>query len=534
MFLDEEALPPEAETEHLDVVVIGAGLSGIGAAYRLQTKCPSKSFAVLEARNTIGGTWDLFRYPGIRSDSDMFTLGYPFRPWTDAKALADGPSILSYIRDTAAESGIEDRIRFRTKMVSAAWSSASARWTLQLEVSDDAGSTERRYLTCSFLYACTGYFNYEHGYRPDFDGLEDFAGKVVDPQFWPSHFDYRDKRVVVIGSGATAVTLVPSMADDAEHVTMLQRSPSYVLPLPGQDKFADTVRKLLPAKVAHRLARAKNIAVTQSFYQLCRRFPGIAKKLIGKQVRDSLGDESQMREHFVPSYNPWDQRLCVAPDGDLFQALKSGKASMATDRIDTFTETGIRLASGRELAADVVVPATGLSMLPLGGAKFSVDGEPVDLGRARVYRGLMLSGVPNLAICVGYTNASWTLRADLSSRYVCRLLNYLDQHGYRLAAPIADESMESKPLLDLDAGYIRRAADAFPKQGNREPWTMRHNYLLDVPSSLLGNLTAEMRFDGGAQVACDGAAADGGPEAADAGAGPADPAHDADAREPVR
>ncbi|GAB3523430.1 flavin-containing monooxygenase [Arthrobacter monumenti] len=490
-----EITPRGAGPEHLDVVIVGAGLSGVGAAYRLQTECPSKSFTLLEARDTIGGTWDLFRYPGIRSDSDMFTLGYPFRPWTGAKSMADGATILSYIRDTASDAGITERIRFRTKMVSAAWSSADTRWTLELEVSDDGGSTERRTLTCSFLYSCTGYYNYERAYRPDFPGIEKFAGDVVHPQFWPEELDYQDKRVVVIGSGATAVTLVPAMIDDAAHVTMLQRSPSYIATVPSTDKFGDAVRKHLSAKMAHRLTRAKNILVTSGFYQLCRRRPEMAKKLLRRQARNVLGDDGQVQEHFVPTYNPWDQRLCVAPGADLYHALKSGKASVVTERIDTFTPSGIRLASGRELAADVVITATGLSMLPLGGVEFTVDGQPVDLGRTQVYRGVLLSGLPNLAVCVGYTNASWTLRADLSSRYVCRLLKHMDKHGYRSAVPDPGEAVGQKPLMNLTSGYVLRAAEAFPKQGSRNPWTMRHNYLLDVPSALLGNVSAEMKFD---------------------------------------
>ncbi|WP_081744524.1 flavin-containing monooxygenase [Arthrobacter sp. H14] len=489
-----ETTPRSAGPEHLDVVIVGAGLSGIGAAYRLQTECPSKSFTLLEARDTIGGTWDLFRYPGIRSDSDMFTLGYPFRPWTGAKAMADGATILSYIRETS-DAGLTERIRFHTKMVSAAWSSASARWTLELEVSDDAGSAERRTLTCSFLYSCTGYYNYERAYRPDFPGIEKFTGDIVHPQFWPEELDYRDKRVVVIGSGATAVTLVPAMVDDVDHVTMLQRSPGYIASVPSIDRFGDAVRRHLPAKIAYRLTRAKNILVTSGFYQLCRRRPEMAKRLLRKQARNVLGDDGQVQEHFVPTYNPWDQRLCVAPGADLYHALKSGKASMVTERIDTFTECGIRLASGRELAADVVITATGLSMLPLGGVEFIVDGEPVDLGRTQVYRGVLLSGLPNLAVCVGYTNASWTLRADLSSRYVCRLLKHMDKHGYRSAVPDPGGATGKKPLMNLTSGYVLRAADAFPKQGSRNPWTMRHNYLLDVPSVLLGDVSAEMKFD---------------------------------------
>ncbi|MFC3298432.1 NAD(P)/FAD-dependent oxidoreductase [Arthrobacter agilis] len=481
--------------EHLDVVIVGAGLSGIGAAYRVSTGLPGKSFAVLEARSAIGGTWDLFRYPGVRSDSDMFTLGYPFRPWTEAKAIADGSSILSYIRDTADDPRIRERIRFRTKLISAAWSSEDARWTLELEVTDDVGATERRRLTCGFLYLCSGYYDYDRGYEPSFPGIESFTGEIVRPQFWPEELDYAGKRVVVIGSGATAVTLVPSMAKEAGHVTMLQRSPTYVTAVPSRDKFSDAVRRRLPAGAAHHVARAKNVLFTQAFYQLCRRRPELAKKLIRTQTERILGDEASVRENFTPAYNPWDQRLCVAPSADLFKALKSGAASVVTDTIDTFTPTGIRLASGQELEADVVVTATGLSMLPLGGATFTVDGREVNLGDSWVYRGLMVSGVPNLALCVGYTNASWTLRADLSSRYVCRLIRYLDRHGHRYAAPAVDGDMTARPILDLTSGYVQRAVSAFPKQGDRQPWIMRQNYLLDAPTALRGSLSKNMVFD---------------------------------------
>ena len=489
----------DSSPEHLDVVIVGAGLSGIGAAYRVSTGLPGKSFAVLEARAAIGGTWDLFRYPGVRSDSDMFTLGYPFRPWTEAKAIADGSSILQYIRETAEDPRIRERIRFSTKLVGAAWSSADARWTLELDVTDDDGAgratTTRRQLTCGFLYLCSGYYDYERGYEPSFPGHESFRGETVRPQFWPEDLDYAGKRVVVIGSGATAVTLVPSMAEDAAHVTMLQRSPTYITAVPSRDRFSDAARRRLPAGMAHHVARAKNVLFTQAFYQLCRRRPEIAKKLIRTQTARILGDEKTVEENFTPAYNPWDQRLCVAPSADFFKALKSGKASVVTDTIDTFTPTGIRLASGQELEADVVVPATGLAMLPLGGATFTVDGQPVDLGDSWVYRGLMVSGVPNLALCVGYTNASWTLRADLSSRYVCRLIRYMDRHGHRFGAPVPDDAMKARPILDLTSGYVQRAVGAFPKQGDRQPWTMRQNYLLDAPTALRGNLARNMVFD---------------------------------------
>ena len=485
----------DSSLEHLDVVIVGAGLSGIGAAYRVSTGLPGKSFAVLEARSAIGGTWDLFRYPGVRSDSDMFTLGYPFRPWTEAKAIADGSSILSYIRDTAEDPRIRERIRFSTKLVNAAWSSADARWTLDLEVTDHDGGTERRQLTCGFLYLCSGYYNYDQGHEPALPGMGHFEGQVVRPQFWPADLDYTGKRVVIVGSGATAVTLLPNMAKDAAQVTMLQRSPTSNTAVPSRDKFSDAARRYLPAGPAHHVARAKNVLFTQAFYQLCRRRPELAKKVIRSQTERILGDEQTVRENFIPAYNPWDQRLCVAPSADFFKALKSGSASVVTDTIETFTPHGVRLTSGQELEADVVVTATGLSMLPLGGATFTVDGNAVNLGDSWVYRGLMVSGVPNLALCVGYTNASWTLRADLSSRYVCRLIRHLDRHGHRYGAPAVDGDMKARPILDLTSGYVQRAVSAFPKQGDRQPWIMRQNYLLDAPTALYGNIARNMVFD---------------------------------------
>ncbi|MHA7275265.1 flavin-containing monooxygenase [Arthrobacter sp. Hz1] len=480
--------------EHLDVAIIGAGLSGIGAAHRLRTECPDKSFALFEARGAIGGTWDLFRYPGVRSDSDMFTLSYPWRPWTHPDSIADGSSILSYLQDTANESGLGPHIRFNTRLVGAGFSSTTSRWTLQLETGSD-GAAHRRIVTCSFLYACTGYYSYAQGYQPDFPGMEEFAGDLVHPQFWPEDLDYTGQQVVVIGSGATAVTLLPAMADTAAHVTMLQRSPSYVVSVPRRDRFADAVRRVLPARAAHRVARARNVVYPQAFYQLCKRWPRIARVFLRGQALDLLGDEQQVDEHFAPAYNPWEQRLCVAPGGDFYRSLASGRASVVTDRIDRFTPDGIKLASGQELAADVVVTATGLALQPLGGAELTVDGVPVDLGDAWVYRGVLVSGVPNLGYCVGYTNASWTLRADLSSRYVCRLLNHMNRHGHSVAIPVPAPGMSRRPLLDLSSGYVQRAADAFHRQGSGRPWTVGTNYLLDAPAVLLGKVGAHMSFD---------------------------------------
>lgn len=476
-------------TEHLDVIIVGAGLSGIGAAYRLQTQLPGKSYTILESRASSGGTWDLFNYPGIRSDSDMFTLGFPFRPWTDPKAIADGASILRYIRDTAHENGIDRKIRYNRKVTAASWSSQDAVWTVTV-----TGGGASDTLTCNFLYLCSGYYNYDSGYTPEFPGRETFGGTVVHPQFWPQDLDYTDKNVVVIGSGATAVTLVPTMSRDAAHVTMLQRSPSYILALPSSDTFADRVRSALPNQLAHRIARWKSILVTLGFYQMCRRRPERAKKLLKLAISRRLPKDIPLDPHFTPSYEPWDQRLCIVPDADLFRALRSGKASVATDHIDAFTEKGIRLSSGRELDADIIVTATGLKMQACGGMTLDVDGVPVALGDRYVYKGMMLSDVPNFAMCVGYTNASWTLRADLTSMYVCRLLAEMDKRDYSTCTPHISEELEQRPILDLSSGYVMRAVEDFPKQGSKSPWTMRQNYLLDRLHSTFGSVNDHMTF----------------------------------------
>ncbi|WP_454199384.1 flavin-containing monooxygenase [Nocardia sp. Marseille-Q1738] len=482
--MTETAAPPE----HLDVVIVGAGLSGVGAAYRLQTECRGKTYAILEARDALGGTWDLFRYPGVRSDSDMFTLGYPFKPWRGSKSLADGPSILRYITETATEYGIDRHIRYRTKVLAADWDSRSARWTLTLEHRDEAGALETRTLTCGFLYSCAGYYDYERPYAPEFPGISSFSGTVVHPQFWPEDLDYRGKRVVVIGSGATAVTLVPALAEQAELVTMLQRTPTWISAVPGRDKLADRIRALLPAGLAHRAIRTKNILFAIGFYQYCRRRPEAARKLLTSLTTRILKDDKLVAEHFTPSYDPWDQRLCAVPDADFFKAMKKGKAEVVTDHIDTFVPEGIRLKSGRVLETDVVVTATGLQLLAFGGIAPSVDGARVALSEQFVWQGTMITGVPNFAVCIGYTNASWTLRADLTSRLVCKVLGHMDRKGYAAVVPEPRGTLDERPLLDLASGYIQRSIGQFPRQGARHPWRVRQNYLLDSATTLRTDL----------------------------------------------
>ena len=463
--------------ETFDVLIVGAGLSGVGAAVHLQTDCPDRSYVILEGREAIGGTWDIFRYPGIRSDSDMYTLGYAFKPWTQAKAIADGPSILSYIRETAREHGVEDHIRFGHKVRSASWSSEAALWTVQAERADGSTLT----VACRFLFLCGGYYSYEGGYAPDFPGAEQFKGRMVHPQAWPQDLDYTGKRVVVIGSGATAVTLVPEMAKTAAHVTMLQRSPTYVVSRPAEDAFANWLRSKLPAKLAYGLIRWRNVLFGMWFFRMARRRPAEVKARIIQMVREQLGPDYDVETHFTPSYNPWDQRLCLVPDADLFQALKSGAAEVVTDHIETFTPEGIRLQSGRTLAADVIVTATGLNLEVMNGVALSVDGAPVDPAKTFSYKGMMYSDVPNLASAFGYTNASWTLKCDLTCDYVCRLLNHMRATGLRQATPRRGEGvLEEEPWLDFSSGYVQRSIDRFPKQGGRAPWKLHQNYALDL------------------------------------------------------
>jgi monooxygenase len=471
--------------EHFDVVIIGAGLSGIGAGYRLQTRCPRKSYVILEARSEIGGTWDLFRYPGVRSDSDMFTLGYPFRPWKDAEAIAGGSAILKYVRETAHEYGIDRHIRFEQRVQSASWSSDEGRWVV--EVQGPYGEAVR--YTCHFLYGCTGYYRYDAGYEPSFPGAERFQGVFVHPQHWPEDLDYAGKKVVVIGSGATAVTLVPAMAKTAAQVTMLQRSPTYILNIPTHDPLANLVRRMLPEGAAHWMVRWKNILISLGLYQMSRYSPDFMRRLLRDGAAKALPPGYEVDTHFKPRYQPWDQRLCLVPDSDLFEAIRSGRASVVTDEIENFTEHGIRLRSGQELEADIIVSATGLQMLALGGVQLSVDGSPVDTFRAFVYKGTMLSNVPNFAFCIGYTNASWTLRADLASTFVCRVLNHMNRRGYRICTPVCNPTaLQAKPLLNLTSGYVTRAAANLPKQGATKPWVIRQNYILDMLMMKLSRL----------------------------------------------
>ena len=473
--------------EHVDVLVVGAGLSGIAAACHLQDRCPDKSFAILEARDAIGGTWDLFRYPGVRSDSDMYTLGFRFRPWPDAKSIADGPAILGYVRETAREHGVDRAIRFGHRVVRAEWSSADAAWTVDVE---RAGETTR--FTCGFLFFCTGYYRYDEGYTPELPGVERFGGPVVHPQHWPQDLDYAGQRVVVIGSGATAVTLVPAMAETAAHVTMLQRSPSYVVSLPAEDPVARGLRRFLPERVVYPIVRWKNVLLTMLSFQLARHRPRVMKGLIRRGVQRRLPRGYDTDPHFRPRYDPWDQRLCLVPDGDLFQAIGSGRASVVTDRVETFTETGLELASGATLDADVVVTATGLNLLALGGAKLVVDGEPVDLASRLAYKGMMLEDVPNLAIALGYTNASWTLKCELTCEYVCRLLNHMEERGLVACTPRNhDPTVAREPFIDFSSGYVLRSIDQFPKQGSRPPWRLHQNYARDILMLRLGSVEDE-------------------------------------------
>ncbi|MFC6441357.1 NAD(P)/FAD-dependent oxidoreductase [Bowmanella sp. JS7-9] len=461
----------------LDVLIVGAGISGIGAAYYLQKSNPHKTYAILEAREHSGGTWALFKYPGIRSDSDLHTFGFAFKAWTEDKAIADAPSILNYLRNTANEYGISAHIRYQHKVIAANWHSDGAYW----QVTVQQGDGTRQTLYCRWLFCAGGYYNYEQGFRPHFSGEQDFAGQLIHPQHWPDDLDYQGKKVVVIGSGATAVTLVPAMAKEAAHVTMLQRTPTYILPVPAEDKIANLLRAILPADWAYALTRRKNIAKQRYLWRFCIRFPNLAKRLIRWVNRKSLPAGYEVDKHFTPPYNPWDQRLCAVPDGDLYEAINTARADIVTDQIERITANGILLKSGQHLDADIIVTATGLNILPFGGIQLSVNNQPVVLKNTVAFRGMMLSDVPNFAFAVGYTNASWTLKVDLLSQHFCRILQYMDEHDYAVyLAKVSDPAMPTRPLLDFDAGYIKRALDELPRQGPARPWVMSMDYFEDV------------------------------------------------------
>ncbi len=467
-------------TEYFDVVIVGAGLSGIGTAYHLQTKCPNKRYVILEGRESMGGTWDLFRYPGIRSDSDMYTLGYNFRPWRQAQSIADGPSILKYVQETAAENSIDKHIRYNHHVKQASWSSELAAWTIEVERKDNCSTA---YLRCNFLLVCSGYYSYEKGYTPKFEACERFQGEIVHPQEWPEALDYQGKNVVVIGSGATAMTLVPEMAKKADHLVMLQRSPTYVVSRSTTDKLANLLRKLLPEKIAYALTRWQQIKLQQFFYRRARTQPQRVKDILIEMVRRELGSDYDVETHFTPRYNPWEQRLCLVPNSDLFRVLKSGKASVVTAQIDSFTEQGILLKSGQELKADIIVTATGLNIPLLGGINFTVDNQPIEFSKTYTYKGVMYSGVPNLVSMFGYVNASWTLRSDLTAEYVCRLINYMDKKGLRQCQPCLrdeDQKMPTRSFIDnFSPGYLERVMHLLPKQGDRQPWLNLQNYQQD-------------------------------------------------------
>ena len=466
--------------EHFDVLIIGAGLSGIDAGYHLQKLCPGKSYVILEQRERIGGTWDLFRYPGIRSDSDMLTMGYSFRPWTLPKSISPGDDIRNYITATARDEGIDRHIRFRHQIQHASWSTPDAKWTVEAVRKSPDGVDEPVTLTCNFLFSCAGYYRYSSGYLPEFPNVNRFQGQMIHPQLWPADLDYAGKRVVVIGSGATAVTLIPAMAATAAHITMLQRSPTYIISAPARDRIANGLRRVLPAMWAYRLSRWKNVAFLTLFYQLSQRFPNFIKKGLLKRVREQLGPDYDVETHFTPRYNPWAQRLCLVPDADMFEAINSGRASVVTDQIETFTEKGILLKSGKEVEADIIVTATGLMMQMLGGIELSVDGQRVDPGKALAYKGVMLSGVPNLASVFGYVNASWTLKADLICNYVCRLLNVMERKGMRQVTPMPNGETAVAPFVErFSSGYVQRAIAGWPKQGHKAPWRVYQNYFRD-------------------------------------------------------
>ncbi|MDX1733959.1 MAG: NAD(P)/FAD-dependent oxidoreductase [Halioglobus sp.] len=481
------------ELDYVDVLIIGAGLSGVGAACYLSERCPDRSFMLLEARELMGGTWDLFRYPGIRSDSDMFTLGYAFKPWTEAKSLADGPSILNYIRETAAEYDVERHIRYQQKVVSADWDSAAARWTVTVECGE-SGATRK--VQCNFLYSCSGYYRYDEGYTPSFEGQEDFDGPIFHAQHWPEDLDYEGKRVVVIGSGATAVTLVPELAKKTALTTMLQRSPTYVASIPGEDKMAIAMRRFLPERWVYHITRWKKVLLQMVTFNYARKRPAKAKRFLVGMVRRELGPDYDVATHFTPRYNPWDERLCAVPDADMFAAIREKRAEVVTDHIDRFTKDGIALKSGGHLEADIIVLATGLNLLFMGGVQLRVDGVAVTPAEHFVYRGMMLSDVPNFVQTMGYTNSSWTLKADLTAQYVCRVLNHMRRRDKHTAVAVLHRgSVTEEPMMDFSSGYIQRSIEEFPRQARERPWRVFQNYFLDIISLRFSSLTrTALRF----------------------------------------
>ncbi|MEJ2584820.1 MAG: NAD(P)/FAD-dependent oxidoreductase [Robiginitalea sp.] len=475
----------------LDVIIVGAGISGIGTAYWLQKKCPGKRYAILEARERIGGTWDLFRYPGIRSDSDMFTFGYRFKPWENPKSLSDGESIRNYLKETAEENGIVENIYFGHKVLAANWEQEEAHWSLQV-----AHGNQKTTLKTRFLYMCSGYYSYEEGYRPGFEGEASFEGRIIHPQFWPEDLDYSGKKIAVIGSGATAVTLVPSLAEKAAQVTMVQRSPTYIMKLPNRNGLYIQLKKWLPRRLAYRLTRWRNLVMAMGLYGFSRAFPERMKGLLMKGAAAELPEGYPVEKHFNPTYNPWDQRLCVIPDGDLFKAIKSGKAGVVTGEISHFTSDGIRLKSGEVLEADIIITATGLKMKLLGGAEITIDGKRLDTHETLVYKGMMMSGVPNFALAFGYTNNSWTLKTDLTANLVCRILTYMDRKGYEVVVPVVPADIAEEEFLPLDSGYMKRAKHILPKNGSRRPWRVYQNYLMDMLLTRFGRVRdRHLQFD---------------------------------------
>ena len=478
----------------IDVLVVGAGLSGIGAGYHLQKKCPETSFLILEGRENIGGTWDLFKYPGIRSDSDMYTLGYNFKPWKEQKAIADAPSILKYLNETVEEFNLKSKIRFGKYVKKARWSSESNQWTVDVE---DKKTGKFSQILCSFIFMCSGYYSYKEGYTPHFEGKENFKGDIIHPQKWDTSFDYSNKKIVVIGSGATAVTIVPEMAKTAKHVTMLQRSPTYVVAAPEKDNLANKLRKYLPLKFTYWFIRWRNILRQQYYFRLCKKYPKGVKNVIIREVKKKLGNDFDVKTHFTPKYNPWDQRMCLVPDGDLFEQINQGKASVVTDHIKNFTENGLLLKSGKELKADVIITATGLNLEMLSTVEFFIDNKSVDISKTVTYKGMMYSGIPNLASTFGYTNASWTLGADLTSEYVCRVINHMKRNNYDVVCPKPNIGIEADPdYLNLTSGYIKRSLNIFPKQGKKAPWRNNQNYLIDIFQMKYGRIDdGEISFE---------------------------------------